>query len=324
MHVGIIGGASTIGSTLAYSLVCDDPSNSVTLFEKALDAASGHTIDLRHANYHASEAPRSDGDARDEVGTVTYAPTDEIDEYDLDAIVITARVPPSADNEERGARGARTRELDANVPLIDAIADDLRAIDPVPMIVVTNPVDRIVYRLWTQLGWSRSKVMGFSLAETARVADAIARRHDVHPTGVSCPTMGEHGEYVVPVFSRASVYGEPVSFSKTERAEIVSEVLEVPFEIAEKRGLADSSRWVSAAGLLRVLRTLSSPERTDPLCLSVVLDGEYGFDDGCLSVPVTLTADGVDRRIEWNLSMDETERLQTAYDAIWNDIQQFD
>lgn len=324
MHVGIIGGASTIGSTLAYSVVCDDPSNSVTLFEKDLDAAWGHTKDLTHASYHFSGAPHSGADAPGVVGRITSTPTDDIGEYDLDALVITARVEPSADDTQRGARGARTRELEANVPLIDAIAGSLDEIDPVPTIVVTNPVDRIVYRLWTQLGWPRSTIMGFSLAETARVADAIAQRYDVHPTRVSCPTMGEHGDYVVPVFSRASVGGESVSFTREEREAIVTEVLEVPFEIAEKRGLQDSSRWVSAAGLLRVLRTLSSPDHTDPLCLSAILDGEYGFDDGCLSIPVTLTADGIDERIEWDLSTDETERLREAHDVIWSDIQRFD
>jgi malate dehydrogenase len=322
MHVGIIGGASTIGSTLAYGLVCDDPHNSVTLFEAALDAAWGHATDLRHASYHLAGGPRSAAEAAP--GEVTYAPTEDIGEYDLDAVVVTARVPPSADDAQRGSRGARTRELDANLPLIDGIAGALDAIDPVPTVVVTNPVDRIVYRLWSRLGWPRSKVMGFSLAETARVADAIARRHGVHPTRVSCPTMGEHGERVVPVFSRATVAGEAVSFTPAERAEIVDGVLEIPFEIAEKRGIADSSRWVSGAGLLRVLRGLSSPGATDPLCLSVPLDGEYGFTDACLSVPVTLAEGGIDRTIEWDLDEWESARLREAYDAVREDVRRFE
>ncbi|WP_049986336.1 lactate/malate family dehydrogenase [Halobellus rufus] len=324
MHVGIIGGASTIGSTLAYGLVCDDPRNSVTLFEADLDAAWGHATDLRHANYHFSGAPLTGQDPRNRPGTVAHAPTDAIGEHDLDAVVITARVAPSADDEARSAEGARSRELDANVPLIDAIARDLRSIEPVPTVVVTNPVDRIVYRLRSRLDWPRSTVLGFSLAETARVADAIARRHDVHPTAVSCPTMGEHGEHVVPIFSRTTVEGESVSFARDEREAIVDEIRAVPFEIAGKRGLEDSSRWVSGAGLLRVLRTIASPERTGPLCLSTVLDGEYGFDDGCLSVPVALTADGVDEIVEWDLADAELERLQAAHDVVWRDIQGFE
>lgn len=322
MHVGIIGGASTIGSTLAYGLVCDDPHNSVTLFEAALDAAWGHVIDLRHASYHSADAPVPEGGST--TGEVTYAPTEDIGEYDLDAVVVTARVPPSADDTQRGSRGARTRELDANLPLIDGIADSLDAIDPVPTVVVTNPVDRIVYRLWTQLGWPRSTVMGFSLAETARVADAIARRYDVHPTSVSCPTMGEHGEHVVPVFSRASIAGDPISLTREEQEDIVDEILEIPFEIAEKRGIGDSSRWVSGAGLLRILRGLSSPDPTGPLCLSVPLDGEYGFTDGCLSIPVTLAEGGVSCTIEWDLTEEETSRIREAYEAVCGDIRRFD
>ena len=321
MHVGIIGGASTIGSTLAYSLVCDDPRHSVTLFEEALDAAWGHATDLTHASYHLADAPLSETDA---IGEVRYAPTDEIGDFDLDAIAITARVPPSADDTQRGARGARARELDANLPLIDDIADALDALEPVPTVVVTNPVDRIVYRLWTRLGWPRSTVLGFSLAETARVADAIARRRDVHPTRVSCPTMGEHGERVVPVFSRATVDGTPASFTRAERREIVDEILDVPFEIAEKRGIGDSSRWVSAAGILRVLRGVSASTPTDPLCLSVPLDGEYGFTDAALSVPVTLADGGIDRTIEWDLDEPESDRLREAYDAVRADVRRFD
>ncbi|GAB7020777.1 malate dehydrogenase [Halostagnicola bangensis] len=321
MHVAIIGGASTIGSTFAYTIIANNPNADVTIVEKAEDAAWGHATDITHGQYHFADSPKEGSSAS---GTIESIGTDELETLEPNVVVITARAPLEIDPKEAENGDVRKKELAGNVPIIDDIATQLRSIGPLPVIVVTNPIDTITYRLWDRLKWDRERFLGFSLAETARAAETIASLYDVHPSKVYCPTMGEHGDNVVPIFSKATVNGDRVSLSGEQRAEITERVLEIPFKIAEGRGIEDSSRWVTSAGLSRVLRNMFDETLQDHLCLSVPVDGEYGLEDGCLSIPVELNESGVKRTIEWDLSSSEAQRVETAHNNIQTDINRLD
>lgn len=316
MHVTIIGGASTIGSTAAFALAATDPSLDITLVDIADKAAWGHATDLLHASYFFTDAPVSMRDV-DELGTVRSVGTDELAGVDPDLAVVAASVPRSewSDGDQRRERFTDT------LPVADDVAGQLKRLGPLPVVVVTNPVDRITYRLWDLLGWSPKRFIGFSLAESARIADAIAQFHDGDPNVVQCPTMGEHGEHVVPIFSRATVDGSRVEIPDDRRTEIIDYVRDIGFDIANRRGMADSSRWVSGAGIAHLVRTILGGGTEEPHCVSTPLNGAYGFDDGCLSVPVTLDGDGVESVVEWDLEDSERERLRQAHNVIYADIE---
>lgn len=316
MHVTIIGGASTIGSTAAFALAAMDPSLDITLVDIADEAAWGHATDLLHASYFFTDAPVSMRDT-DELGTVKSVGTDELAGVNPDLAIVAASVPRSewSDGDQRRERFTDT------LPVADDVAGQLEQFGPLPVVVVTNPVDRITYRLWDRLGWARKRFIGFSLAESARIADAIAQFHDVDPNVVKCPTMGEHGEHVVPIFSRAMVDGNHIEISDDRRTEIIDYVRDIGFDIAERRGMADSSRWVSGAGIAHLVRTILGGGTEELYCVSTPLDGAYGFDDGCLSVPVTLDSSGVESIVEWDLEDAEWERLRQAHSVIYADIE---
>lgn len=329
MHVALIGGASTIGSTVAYTLASTDPTMDLTLVDEAAESAWAHAVDIEHAVYHSTNAPVS-GDEADSFGTVRGIGADETSEIDPDLVIFTAAAPRPDDAAHRGAREAEFR---ANRSIADDVADRLRSIDPVPVLVLTNPIDRITHRLWKRLEWPRERFVGYSLSETARTAHAIGRVRDVHPATVYCPVMGEHGEGIVPVFSKLRVDGEPATVTLDQKANVLEYVREIPFEIAKRRGAAETSRWVTSAGVVRVIRTMfdggerGEGERSGavggagPLCLSTPLDGEYGLDGGCVSVPATLTPEGVGEIVEWDLADDEYERLTAAHGAILDDLE---
>lgn len=317
MHVAIIGGASTIGSTAAYTLAATEPSLDVSLVDPATDAAWGHATDMNHAKYHLRNAPEESAEAGAR-GRVESADSDDLERLDPDVVIVTATIPRSAWSADDPDK--RRESYDDTRPLADSIAGQLEQLDPLPVVVVTNPIDRITHRFWDRLGWRRSRFIGFSLAETARAADKIAQLYDAHPNAVHCPVMGEHGEHVVPVFSRTTVNGDRVDVPAEKREAVVEYVRDVAFRIADRRGVEDSSRWVSGAGLARLTRAILDGGTDTPLAVATPLRGEYGFDRGCLSVPVTLNEEGVDEIREWTLTADERERLRVAHETIQADL----
>ena len=322
MHVAIIGGASTIGSTVAYTLAGLAPSLDVSLVDLDEDAAWAHATDVSHAGYHFANAPGASADhAADSVGTVRMATTEEWADLDPDLLVFNAAAPQPDDATDPGARDA---ELDRNLAIVEDVASDLDVLDPTPLLVVTNPIDRLVHRFYSLLGWPRRCFLGYSLSETARAADAIARRCNVHRNDVYCPMMGEHGEHAVPVFSRARVAGDPIDIPAEDREAIREYVRDVPFEIATKRGVDETSRWVTSAGVTRVIRSMTAgsdgADHSEPFCLSTPLAGEFGYDDVALSVPLTLDEGGVARIHEWRLSASERDGLDRAAAAVRADV----
>ncbi|ELY50947.1 malate dehydrogenase [Natronolimnohabitans innermongolicus] len=322
MHVAIIGGASTIGSTVAYTLASADPTFEITLVDKAEEPAWAHAVDVTHSVFHTVDAP-VDGETAGSLGTVRAVGADEIGDLDPqpDLAVFTAAAPRPDDATDTDAREA---ELEANRGIVDDVAEQLRSIDPIPILVMTNPIDRITYRLWRRLEWPRGHFLGYSLSETARTAHRIGELRDVDPETVYCPVMGEHGNGIVPIFSKLRIDGEPATLSADERADVREYVREIPFEIAKRRGAAETSRWVTSAGTSRLIRTIAdggSGDTGTPVCLSTPVDGEYGLSEGCLSVPVTLSADGADEILEWDLADDERERLAAAHERIRSDLQ---
>lgn len=313
MDVLIVGGG-TVGSTVAYTLSVLNPSANVTLADIRSDVAKGHAIDLRHSTRHAAHGVgRPDFDTED-LGTVRAGEPNSEAVAEADCVVITASAPRPEGGDERGGR---LSFLDENLAIADEVAKRLRTTDPTPVVVVSNPVDHITYRLWSRTDWPRRYFLGYSLSETARIADEIARIADVSPREVYCPILGEHGEHVVPVFSRATVEGEPLDLSPQERDEIIEYVRDVPYDVLNLRGASDSSRWVTGRGVAAtVARLRDGAAAESPVCFSTPLDGEYGFEDVSLSVPIRLGEAGVEEILEWSLPEDERARFERAYRAI--------
>lgn len=326
MHVLVVGGGGTIGSTVAYTLAVQHPSIDLTLVDPQTAVTEGHAIDLHHSRCHAAHAvgrPAFDGDRPGTVSVVDpEAGTDPDLIADTDAIVIAASAPRDPDSFERGGR---LSILEHNLELAADLGDWLADGTPTPTIMVANPSDRVTHRLWEASGWPRRYFIGYSLSESARIADELARRAggDVSPADVSCPILGEHGEYMVPVFSRATVDGEPVDLSADERQDVLDYVRSIPYDVIEMRGGDDSSRWVTSRGVSLIVSRLlaGGTDPDDPVCLSTPLRGEYGLEDVSLSVPVVLDKDGVAEIVEWDLTPDERDGLERAGTAIRDSLE---
>ena len=310
MRVTVIGGGGAVGATVAYTLAIDRPALDVQICDVDGDAAWGHATDARHARLHASHPVGPDVSATGDVTTIDPGPEAV---RGADYVVVTASVPRPEGGAERGGREAF---WPGNRDLADEIAEWLRDAEPCPVVVVTNPADRMVSRLHDRSGWPCERFLGYSLSETARIADAIGRRADADPATVDCPILGEHGEHIVPAFSRATVDGEPLDLDATAREEILEYVRSVPYDVMDRRGRRDSSRWVTGRGASLVVESMLDGGTDDPICLATPLDGAYGIDGVAVSVPVVLSETGVDRVVEWELADDERAALEAAARAV--------
>lgn len=321
-HVGIIGGGGTVGATIAYSLFTDHPDMTITLVDTATDVAKGHAIDLESAHSHASHPVGQQTMSGVDGGDVhVCADVSGLPDEQLDVLVMAASAPRPEGTDSRGSREAL---LSRNTALATEIGDALSdSVDPVPVVVVTNPLDRVVYQLWqaTSDAWKRHLFVGYSLSETARAGRAIANRLDVPVSMVSCPVMGEHGEGMVPVFSRATVRGDEVSFDADARVSLREEIRDVAYDVIQLRGIHETSRWVSGFGVSLLVRSLLSGGPAMPVCLSTPLAGEYGYRDVAVSVPVSLTTSGIGDIHEWELSDEEQSQLDDAVDSVQSDLQ---
>ena len=316
MNVAIVGGGGTIGSTVAYDLLTGPNAVDVTVIDTDEGAAYGHATDLRHATRHVSHP--TGRASRSTYGTVETATPGPDGLADADCIVVTASAPRTSGGAERGGR---MTFLERNIEIAEEIGSWLREVEPGALLCVTNPVDRITHRLYAESGWPREHVLGYSLSETARMAHWIADHEGVSPSAVSCPMLGEHGESLVPVFSRATVAGRPLSLTEDERKAALDFVRDAPYDVIAHRGPEDSSRWVTGRGVAGIVEALSSDDVDEPVCLSVPLEGEYGAEGVCLSVPVTLSSNGWSEIHEWELSAWERERMAAAAGAVRSSLE---
>lgn len=321
MEVAIIGGAGTIGATTGYDLATALPEATVTLIDVRADLAAAQATDIRHARAHLTHGvgrAATDWPRGATTGTVRGLPTDRAEECDPDAVVVAASAPRP---DVSAQRGGRIHFLEMNLEVMDDVADQMATWDPVPTVVVTNPLDRMTDRVWRQTGWPRETILGYSLSETARLADELARRFDASPAAVDCPVMGEHGEHIVPVFSRATVRGEPIDLSAADRQAVLDYTRQVPYDVIDVRGAEETSRWVTGRGVSVLVQAILDGGLDEPVCLSTPLAGEYGYEDVCLSVPVRLSGAGVAEILEWDLTADERDRLDAAYADISGDVE---
>lgn len=320
MHVTVIGGAGSVGSTVAYTIATTVPDVRLRLVDVRADSVSGHGTDIEHSMNHCVH-PAGETIATDVQGgqppVRSMAPGPKAVQV-TDCIVVVYNVSRT---ESAVQRGGRESYFEQNRAVADELGAWMAGTDPCPVVVVTNPVDRITHRLCEESGWPREYFLGYSLSETARAAAEIGRIYDVDSRTVSCPMMGEHGENVVPVVSHATAKGEPVELSAEQRQQVLDYVRDVPYDVMRERGPDESSRWVSGRGAASIVHAIRNGGTNEPVCLSVPLDGEYGYAGVCLSVPVVLSASGWDSIERWSLAQWEQSRLDAAFDHLSSPIE---
>lgn len=291
-----IVGAGRVGETTAQILAEEELCREVVLVDIREDAPQGVALDIFQT------APFFEFDTR-----VTGS-NDPAAMSGADLVVVTAGVP-------RKPGMSRSDVLDTNVKVIDQIVDDILQHAPEAIVImVTNPVDVLTYRVWQRTRWPRERVLGQAgVLDASRMASFIAMETGLSARDITTIVLGGHGDTMVPVPRYCTVNGIPVShFISDERMDdIVQRTRQGGAEILALR--KNSSAYDAPGASVAAMVDAISNNRRRVLPSVALLEGEYGESDIAMGVPCILSERGLDSVIE--LPLNELERQQFKQSA---------
>ncbi len=283
MKVSVIG-VGMVGSTLAYALsmrqVCDE----LVLTGRTMEKARGDALDLQHADLFRER------DMRIVAGEIGDTAGSEV-------VALCASRPWKQGFVDR------YNNAQANVDLVDELVPALAHASPdAKIVVLSNPVDVLTYRAIQKSGFEPRRVMGTgTLIDSSRFRALLSEEVGIHPRDLRAYTLGEHGDTQFPAMSIAEAGGEKIDDTPARRA-LFEQARHAGPEVFKLKGYTNYA--IASAGLMVIESILTDARQTMPL--SVLVDGFCGVRDVCLSMPVVVGAQGVERWLHPELSEEES------------------
>ncbi|WP_456417052.1 malate dehydrogenase [Thiolapillus sp.] len=303
MNKVVIMGAGRVGETTALILAKQEICREIILIDIREDAPQGVALDI------IQTSPFFNFDTR--VG----GSNDAADLADADLVVITAGIP-------RKPGMSRSDVLETNVAIIDGIVDDILQYAPNAMIlVVSNPVDVLTWRVWKRTGWPRERVFGQAgVLDASRMATFIAMETGFSSRDITTLVLGGHGDSMVPVPRFCTINGIPIShFISAERIQdIIQRTREGGAEILALR--KNSSAYDAPGASVAAMVDAISHNRKRLLPCVAILQGEYGQADIAMGVPCVLDERGLSEVLELDLNAEESAAFQRSAAAVSQDI----
>ncbi len=228
-----------------------------------------------------------------------------------DVVVITAGLP-------RKPGMSRMDLLEVNAKIVRQVSENVAKYAPnAVVIVVSNPLDEMTALTQLATGFPKQRVLGQAgVLDTARFTNFVAEELDVKVASVKTLTLGSHGDTMVPVPSRCTVDGKPLSelMSAEKIEELVDRTRKGGAEIVAllKTGSAYYAPSAAAARMAKAVAEDSG--QVIPVCAWV--DGEYGISGVYLGVEAEIGAGGVRQVVETDLTDSELAGLREAAEAV--------
>lgn len=286
MKVTVIGAAGSVGAPAAFYIGAQGLADEIVLIDLRPNVVQQHAMDMSTA--------LSSLDVKVTAGTYE-------DLGGSDVVINAAGVP-------QGLIADRMEMLPKNIPLVRDVALAVKQHCPAAFLVTaTNPIDPLNYATWRAGGFDRRQAVGYSINDSYRFREMVARTKGVRVGQVEATVIGEHGSTQVSLFSSVRIDGMPVSFSEEEKQTIRAEVPNILRRYEELQS-GRTAGWTSAIGLAAIARAVLH-DTGEVFPCSVVLEGEYGLRGMSMSVPVRLGSEGVQEILEWELALDEQAGL---------------
>lgn len=291
--VSIIG-AGNVGATTAH-LVVQSGIADVVLFDIVEGMPRGKALDLAEA------CPLWNSSSKIK-GTNNYSDT-----AGSDIVVITAGFA-------RKPGMSRNDLLHANADVIKGACIETAKTSPnAIIIVITNPMDVMAQLAWKTTEFSCKRVMGMGgILDVSRLAAFLSWELNVSPEDIEALVLGGHGDEMVPLPRFTTVKGIPVTelLPKNRIESLIERTRRGGAEIVAllKSG---SAYYAPAASTFKMIKSILLDEKQLLPC-AAYLNGEYGFKDIYIGVPVILGKEGVEKIIEVKLSKEEKAQFKRS------------
>ena len=298
MKITVVG-AGKYGSTTAQRIAEAGYADEVVMTDIVEGLPQGLALDM-------NQSRPLEGFTTKVVGTNDYAAT-----ADSDIVVVTAGKP-------RKPGMSRMDLLTDNAQIVGGVARQVAETSPnAVVIVVSNPLDEMTALFQKVSGFPHERVIGQAgMLDTARFQDKVAEKLGVSPLSVEAITLGSHGETMVPVPSKVTVDGKPLTdlLSESEIEELVQATRDGGAEVVALLKTGSAYYAPSSAAAKMVEAVAQDTNDVMPACAWVT--GQFGISDVYLGVPTRLGRGGVSEIVEIPLEDSEVEALRVAADAV--------
>ncbi len=295
-------GCGFVGASSAFAMMKTGIFSELVLLDANHKKAEGEAMDLAHGLPFSRPMEIYAGDYPDLAGCAL--------------IVITAGA-----NQKPGE--TRLELVQRNVAIFRSIIPQIVKYNrEAVLLVVSNPVDILTWVAQKLSGLPPRQVLGSgTVLDTARLKYLLSRHLEVDARSVHAVIIGEHGDSELAVWSGANISGVDLSHfcalcGETEHREtmerIYRDVRDSAYEIIERKG---ATYYGIAAAVARIAQCIVRNEHS-VLPVSTNLQGLYGVEDLCMSVPAVVGRDGVEKVLEIELSPEEREAFRQSAETL--------
>lgn len=291
-------GAGNIGGVLA-QLACLKELGDVVLFDIVEGMPQGKALDMWEGNPVLGVDAKVTG-ANDYTGIAG-----------ADVVIVTAGLA-------RKPGMSRDDLLNTNLKIMKSVAEGIR--DNAPnafVIVISNPLDAMVYTMQKVTGFPTSRVVGMAgVLDSSRMTAFIADELGVSVEDVNAIVLGGHGDTMVPITRLSTVGGAPVEelIAKDKLDAIVQRTRMAGGEVVGL--LKTGSAFVSPAASAIQMAESYLKDKKRVLPCAAHLKGEFGVDGFYVGVPCVIGAEGVEKIIEFKLTEEEQKLFNESVDHV--------
>ncbi|MCF7796550.1 MAG: malate dehydrogenase [Lentisphaeria bacterium] len=297
--IALIGGGQ-IGGILALIATQKELGDVVILdipdFENPV---KGKALDIMELRPH-------DGYDAEIIGTSNYA-----DIADSDVVIITAGVP-------RKPGMSRDDLLEINLNIIKNVAENVKKYAPKAfVIVVSNPLDAIVYAFYKTSGFPKNQVIGMAGAlDSGRFRAFLAMETGYSVQDVQCLVLGGHGDTMVPLTRLATIGGIPATeLISTDRLKAIEDRTRMAGgEIVKLLGNGSAFFSPAQSAIEMAEAYLRDKKRIIPS--AALCEGEYGVNGLFIGVPTVIGSGGIEKILEVKLTDEEKAALKVTVEHV--------
>jgi len=298
-------GSGFYGSTTALRLAEYDIFETVVLTDILEGKAEGLALDM-------NQSRSIEGFETKVVGATTTADGAGYEATaNSDVVVITAGLP-------RKPGMSRMDLIGVNAGIVRGVAENIAKHSPqAVIIVVSNPLDEMTALTQIATGFPHHQVMGQAgMLDTARFTNYVAEKLAVPVSAVKTLTLGSHGETMVPVPSRCTVNGQPLTslLPANEIEELVERTRNGGAEIVALLKTGSAYYAPSAAAARMAKAVIEDSGAIMPVCAWV--EGQYGISGVYLGVEAKIGRTGIKEVVETALTDSEVAALKVAAEAV--------